>query len=231
LLDRLTQSFPDLEIESCSSGGARADYGVLARTGRVWTSDCIDPIDRLSIQRGFGLFFPPEIMGAHVGHDVAHLTGRAASLQTRAVVALQGQYGYELDARKITDEERTQLQGYADHYKQHRHWIAECTSWVVPTRDNNLYVQGQVSANQSSSVWTIVASSSLETSLPERVALLGLDSDKQYRISGIGWETLKAYAKHTPSWATGGAVVSGAQLMSTGLSLPVLPAQSATTIY
>jgi len=230
LLDRLTQAFPDLEIESCASGGARADYGVLGRTGRVWTSDSIDPIDRLTIQRGFGLFFPPEIMGAHVGHDVAHLTGRAATLQTRAIVALQGQYGYELDARKIADDERGQLQHYADRYKQHREWLAECLTWTVPTRDSALFVQGQVSADQSSSVWTVVTAQSLDTSLPERIRLLGLDSDKQYKVTTTGWQALKAYGKHTPSWVEEGAVVSGAVLMNIGLNLPVMPAQSALLI-
>jgi alpha-galactosidase len=38
LLDELRARHPGLEIESCSSGGARADLGVLARTDRVWTS-------------------------------------------------------------------------------------------------------------------------------------------------------------------------------------------------
>ena len=227
LLDRLTDAYPSLEIESCSSGGARADYGILARTGRVWTSDSIDPIDRLTIQRGFGLFFPPEVMGAHVGHDVAHLTGRATSLQTRAIVALQGQYGYELDARKVTKDERLQLVAYADRYKQHREWIAECVTWVVPTRDEALFVQGQVSSDQTASLWTIVTAKSLETTLPERVQLLGLAVDKHYRVTATGWDALKSFAKHTPDWAVDGVVASGAELMNIGLSLPVMPAQSA----
>ena len=46
LLDRLRAAHPDLEIESCSSGGARVDLGVLARTDRIWTSDCNDALER-----------------------------------------------------------------------------------------------------------------------------------------------------------------------------------------
>ena len=37
---------PELEIESCASGGARVDLGVLARTDRIWTSDCNDALER-----------------------------------------------------------------------------------------------------------------------------------------------------------------------------------------
>ena len=39
LLDELRRRHPGLEIESCSSGGARVDLGILARTDRVWASD------------------------------------------------------------------------------------------------------------------------------------------------------------------------------------------------
>ena len=42
---------PELEIESCSSGGARVDLGVLERTDRVWVSDCIDPLERQQMLR------------------------------------------------------------------------------------------------------------------------------------------------------------------------------------
>ena len=52
LIDRIKAAHPGLEIESCSSGGARVDYGVLAHTDRVWTSDSNDALDRLEIQRG-----------------------------------------------------------------------------------------------------------------------------------------------------------------------------------
>src|SRR4029079_15809618 len=51
LLDRLGAAHPHLEIESCASGGARVDLGVLARTDRIWTSDCNDALERAQIQR------------------------------------------------------------------------------------------------------------------------------------------------------------------------------------
>ena len=39
------------EIESCSSGGARVDLGILEHADRIWASDCIDPLERLGIMR------------------------------------------------------------------------------------------------------------------------------------------------------------------------------------
>ena len=51
LLDEIRAAHPGLEIESCSSGGARIDLAVLERTDRVWTSDCNDALERQAIQR------------------------------------------------------------------------------------------------------------------------------------------------------------------------------------
>ena len=38
LIEQLHHEFPKVEIESCASGGARADLGILRYTNRVWTS-------------------------------------------------------------------------------------------------------------------------------------------------------------------------------------------------
>ena len=72
LLDDLRARHPQLEIESCSSGGARVDLGVLDRTDRIWTSDCNDALERASIQRWTSLLVPPELMGTHIGPATAH---------------------------------------------------------------------------------------------------------------------------------------------------------------
>ncbi len=100
LLDRLRTGHPDVEIETCASGGGRADYGVLRRTHRVWTSDCTDALDRVAIQRGFSLFFPLEVIGAHVSAAPNHQTGRRHGLAFRAIVAL---FGLELDPLTLDD--------------------------------------------------------------------------------------------------------------------------------
>jgi len=57
LLSRLRAAFPHVEIESCSSGGARIDYGVLEHTQRVWLSDSNDALERLRIQHQAATFF------------------------------------------------------------------------------------------------------------------------------------------------------------------------------
>ena len=78
ILDRLRAKHPKLEIESCSGGGGRIDLGILQRVEEVWPSDNTEAFDRLRIQEGFSLAYPPKIMSAWVT-DVPNMNGRSTS--------------------------------------------------------------------------------------------------------------------------------------------------------
>jgi len=232
LMDKLNTEFDWLEIESCSSGGARADWGILKYTGRIWTSDSIDAIDRAKIQRGFSYFNPPEIMGAHVGHAEAHLTGREIDIHTRAIVSLQGQFGYEVDARKLTSQEKQTLKHYVTLYKVHRPWISTSKTWRLDATIKNLIFTGLVSANQKTSLWFVVAVDSLPTTTAGPLVLKGLLPDAMYQVSlaSTNKERLLEFTKKSPQWFANGVTTSGALLMSMGLMLPIMPAQSALLV-
>ena len=74
LIDELPRRHPALEIESCASGGARGDLGILDSMDRVWASDCNDPVERAWIQRWTSLLVPPELVVAHVAGAASHTT-------------------------------------------------------------------------------------------------------------------------------------------------------------
>ena len=114
LLDRMRMAHPALEIETCASGGGRVDYGILARTQRIWTSDCTDALERIDIQRGASLFFPPEILGSHISAVPNHQTRRVHTLAFRAIVALAYHMGIELNPLELNEAGRAEL----------KYWIA-----------------------------------------------------------------------------------------------------------
>ncbi len=120
LLGRLVEAFPELLIESCSGGGGRFDPGLLPFASQAWTSDDSDAIERLSIQAGTSLVYPLSSMGAHVSAVPNHQLGRSASLDTRGAVAFFGVLGYELDPRKLSEEDRRGVAAQIAFYKQHR---------------------------------------------------------------------------------------------------------------
>ena len=125
LLDELRSAHPALEVESCSSGGARVDAEVLSRTDRIWPSDTIDALERQHLQRWTSLLVPPELMGSHVGGPTAHTTGRTHSLRYRAATALLHWFGIEWDMSRLDEATLAELRAWIELHKRvrplHRH--------------------------------------------------------------------------------------------------------------
>ncbi|WP_128892077.1 alpha-galactosidase [Erythrobacter sp. HKB08] len=120
LLERLRAAHPHVEIEGCAAGGGRSDAGMARYVHRFWTSDNIDAVSRIAMQRGFLAFLPPEIMGSHVGASPAHATGRSHPLAFRAAIACMGHLGVELDPERLPEEDRAELARWIAFYKQWR---------------------------------------------------------------------------------------------------------------
>ncbi|MFB9661226.1 alpha-galactosidase [Glycomyces mayteni] len=232
LVDRLKADHPGLEIESCSSGGARTDLGILQRTDRIWASDSNDPVERQDIQRWTELVLPPEMIGAHVGPSPAHSSGRATSLPYRIATSLQGSAGFEWDIMSCTEEETARITGFASLYKELR-GLLHTGSVVHPdTVDPALRVRGVVAADRSEAVFTIATVASLEEALPERLLLDGLDPDRSYKVK-VRTEIGEAkWGWTTPPWLAGEPVtVPGSILTGVGLQLPGLWPVQAVLIH
>lgn len=139
LIDRLRAAHPDVEIEACAGGGGRIDAGIIERTHRFWTSDCLDALVRLTIHRGFLQFMPPEIMGAHVGASPSHATGRIQSLAFRIAVAAPGHFGVELDPQKLGADERAALADWIKRYKLLRGIVHGGRTWLGEAGDHVVF--------------------------------------------------------------------------------------------
>jgi alpha-galactosidase len=123
VMDRITQKFPEILFESCSSGGGRFDPGMLYYMPQTWTSDNTDAICRLKIQYGTSLTYPSITMGAHVSTVANHQVGRITPLSTRGNVAMAGNFGYELDLTQLTGEEKELVKKQVALYKEIREII------------------------------------------------------------------------------------------------------------
>ena len=131
VMEKLTSKFPNVLFESCSSGGGRFDAGMLYYMPQTWTSDNTDAVCRLKIQYGTSLVYPPITMGSHVSTSPNHQVGRVTPLETRAHVAMSGNFGYELDLTSLSSEEEEIIKEQISVYKEIRNIIQFGTFYRV----------------------------------------------------------------------------------------------------
>ena len=124
-LEKLTSRYPDILLEGCCGGGGRFDPGMLYYTPQIWCSDNTDAIDRTRIQYGTSFFYPVSCVGAHVSAVPNHQTGRSVSMETRAIAAMAGTFGYELDLGQLSDEEREEVRCHVQNYRKYYRLIAD----------------------------------------------------------------------------------------------------------
>lgn len=185
LYDRLTSKYPNILFESCASGGARFDPGILYYAPQGWTSDNTDAIDRLKIQYGTSIVYPISCIGSHVSAAPNHQTFRNTSLQTRANVAYFGTFGYELDVTQMTEEELEEMKEQVLFMKKYRELIQKGvfyrlkspfegneTAWMVVSKDEKEALVG---------FYRVLQPSNAPLS---RVKLKGLEEDVKYSVNG-----------------------------------------------
>lgn len=207
LMKRLRDAHPELEIESCASGGARCDYGVLRYADRIWTSDSNDALDRQEIQRGASHFFPLCVTGTHVGPHECHITRRTLSMPFRAATAFFGHMGLELDLTRESEEDLGVLKEAVALHKKHRALI-HGGDFVRLDAAGYLNAVGVVAKDKSEALFSCAKTGGHAAALPERLQFTGLAPEKRYRLRVI-------WPRENPS-VTAPSIMEAADLMGEG---------------
>ena len=185
LMDALREEFPALEIEACSSGGARVDLGVVEHAQRFWPSDCLDPLERQEIIRWTTQILPLELLGSHVQSPKSRTTGRISSLDFRAATAVWGCLGVEWDVSTAPAEDREVLARWIEWFKDHRDLLFTGDLVRGDSPDPSSWVQGVVTTDRRSAVFEFTTRSRSEVSTRGRFTLPGLDPDLMYRVRPV----------------------------------------------
>jgi alpha-galactosidase len=221
LLDRIRDAHPDLEVESCASGGARADYAMLTRAERIWTSDCNDPYDRQTIQRGFSIFFPPEVMGCHFGPPRAHTTGREASAAFRAYTAFFGHMGIEANLLSLTTHERRKLASVIGEHKRWRDHLHRAQ--IIRLEHDDSTICAFAAIDREKALVSVAHLASSPYPLPAPLRVFGLErgnwSVRQLNVP----PGFQSRVKYAPALTRGEPVIlPEPALREFGLPLPVM---------
>jgi len=194
LMERFNQRFPAVLFEGCAGGGGRFDLGILHYHPQIWTSDNTDGLDRLFIQYGTSFCYPPLVQGAHISTVPNHQTKRTIPLRWRALVAMSGNFGLELDVSKMKVKEKKELAYYIKTYKEIRPLVqfgdfyrlespydSDRTSWMF------------VSENQKEALLFVFQVKPWKKGVKvQPIKLRGLNPSKKYVIQG---EKLNLFGK------------------------------------
>ena len=229
LMDTLRERFPALEIESCSSGGARVDLGVLARTQRIWASDCIDPIERSRIVPGLATLLPLEMIGTHVASPRSNTTARHHDLPLRLIVALFGHQGIEWDISTTSPEERRALAEWVSMVKRFRPLIhaGQLVRGERP-RDPGTSLFGVVAPDRSEGLFALVRSYTSPYWGNTDLRLAGLDHSAHYRLQRVVVPGENGGGHGVPNLPPVELHMTGGALMAAGAHAPFLQPEQAS---
>ena len=233
LLDELRSRHPRVEIESCSSGGARVDHEMLRRTQRVWASDCNDPLERQTIQRGMSMLIPPEMMGAHVGDRRSHTTGRHHLLDFQAATALFGHLGIESNLLALTDDELDQLAAAVALHHRFRPLLHGGDTVRFDTEAAYL-AHGVYAADRSEAVVSFAVMTTAFSLTPPPLLLPGLEAARVYRVQRLDLPGASSHqpGRTLPAWCRpGGVTATGAAFATVGLQVPAMHPETAMLIH
>jgi alpha-galactosidase len=227
LMARLRAAHPHVEIEACAGGGGRIDAGIIQHTHRFWVSDCLDAAERLDIQRGFLQFFPPEIMGSHVGAAPSHATGRIQNLAFRAAVAVTGHFGLELNPATLADHERQTLTDWISFYKSTRDGLHGGETHIGACDDGVVWQAHGADDAYLTIIYRLAPTRSRQA---PTLRLPMVSQRRRYRVTlagpptGVMLPTGEAFG----ALAFGeGLLIDGEWLATVGLPLPPMPAETA----
>lgn len=214
VFDTLTTRFPEVLWEGCASGGGRFDPGVLQYFPQIWTSDNTDALERIFIQFGTSLVYPPSAMGAHVSATPNHQTQRTTPIAFRAHVAMMGgSFGLELNPPEIADEDREQLPALIALAERVNPLIINGDLWRLQLpEDSNWPAALFISEDGSEAVLFYFQVRSVWNQALPYIRLQGLDPAATYSVEGSG-------------------TYSGATLQNVGLQYSLLGDYNSTVVF
>lgn len=198
-MNAIIKTHPDILFEGCSGGGGRFDAAMLHYYPQYWVSDNNHPIDRLKLHYGTSFVYPPSCMGAHISDS-----GKLVPLKTKAVVAMGGTFGYELDATHLTAEEQKLCKEQSKLFRKYYHIIIKGDYYRLsnPFAIGNMTAWQHVTKDRQESLLSVVVTNLTCNGPQEYVRAKGLDADTIYSVND------------------GQYTLSGSALMNAGLPIP-----------
>lgn len=212
VMERIRAKYPDVIIQSCSSGGGRAEYQALEYFDEYWTSDNTEALTRVKIQYGFGFFYPANAMASHVSVVPNRQTGNITPIKFRFDVACSGRLGMELQPKDMTDADK-EFSGMAiGDYAKYKDIVMTGDIYRLgsPYDGSGTYALMYVTPDRRRAVLYTYCIEYQSRTVAPQFRLTGLSEDMDYKVTELN-------VKKPANWFSG-KVLSGSLLVNKGVN-------------
>jgi alpha-galactosidase len=195
VVDRLRAAHPDLWLETCASGGGRADLATLSRFEMAWPSDNTDAFERLAIQDGYAFVHSPLTMSCWVTDSPGYLTKRPVPLAFRFHTAMTGTLGIGGRLADWSEDELAQARTFVARYKEIRATVQLGRRWRLRTDPDRTAIC-HVAEDGGQVVVFVFARTVRQSHLAPPLRLRGLDPAAHYRDTATNVTYSGAFLTH-----------------------------------
>lgn len=227
ILKRVRETYPDLIIQLCSSGGYRMNYGFMPYFQEMWTSDQTDALHRIYIQWGALNFYPSNMLAAHVCSAQNKYTQRRTPLKFRFDVASMCRMGMEMVPADLNEAEKAYAKRAISEYKRIRNVVQQGDLYklVSPYEGRRDYASLMYVDQSKDKAVAFVYRMLFTRKMHQRIIKLqGLDPDKKYLIREVAPEV------EGKPIELDGKIVSGRYLMDEGIVIKELTTESSRRV-
>jgi len=219
VLRTLRERYPDLQIENCSQGGNRADFGMLRYTDTAWMDDRTSPARHVRHNlEGLMTFFPPAYLLSFVLNDqepIVDSPDLGLFLRSR----MPGILGLTYRSSELTETDRDRLSSEISLYKSLRDVTANASGTLLSE---------QIAADGGPS-WDVVQETRRDTAETLVFAYQNDGAVGGTVVRPRGLEPATLYSLQTVEGESLG-MVSGAALMADGFDVFESPASAARIV-
>ncbi len=218
VLATLRARYPRMQIENCSQGGNRLDFGMLRYSDTAWMDDRTSPAAHVRHNlEGAMTFFPPQYLLSFVIEDSGEPLVNAPDLQLYMSSRMPGILGLTYRAVDLSQRDRDAIAAQIATYKTLR---------AVLENSSGRLLTDQVTGAGDAPPWDGVQQLAADSGDAALYAFQNDPSVPRVSLQPQGLESAATYTVSTPDGTLVGAA-TGAELMADGVEVDASPESAA----
>lgn len=189
IFQTLSADFPELLMENCASGAARASLQMTRSFGRMNRSDNQDALDMVKLHEGFTYVNLPRMAGGacHISDSMVYVNNRVTPLKFQAYCGMLGSLACGKNLMLCPEQELEEIRSYVELYKKLRPVVHSGSLYRLASAFEHPYaIYEYVSPDRSEAVIFVLGTFIQFTQKIPPFLVPGLDPEAVYDVECYG---------------------------------------------